>query len=171
MTAGWKAHVASQKQYTEIVNGPSDQCRRSDLTTEESLKLYATAYDPSTIITTPDQIFLTGTKPEQEGQHGNGEEPRSAPHTDSFVNKANHLGVPVTPHSELAKERHVPLFHFERRRSLPPGFEQINEEMFARKDNKFMVFNWAGVQDFASSGTRPVTKISHVEDILLTTIS
>lgn len=40
-------------------------------------------------------------------------------------------------------------------RSIPAGFEQINEDLFARKDNKFMVFNGPGVDSFS---TNAVTK-------------
>eukprot|EP00594_Rhizosolenia_setigera_P015855 CAMPEP_0178972640 /NCGR_PEP_ID=MMETSP0789-20121207/21161_1 /TAXON_ID=3005 /ORGANISM="Rhizosolenia setigera, Strain CCMP 1694" /LENGTH=88 /DNA_ID=CAMNT_0020660181 /DNA_START=76 /DNA_END=342 /DNA_ORIENTATION=+ len=38
------------------------------------------------------------------------------------------------------------------------GFEQINEDLYARKENKFMVFNGVGV-DTWYSGTQPITKI------------
>ena len=40
-------------------------------------------------------------------------------------------------------------------RPIPAGFEQINEDLFARKDNKFMVFNGPGVDSFS---TNAVTK-------------
>ena len=46
------------------------------------------------------------------------------------------------------------------------GFEQINEDLFARKDNKFMVFNSAGVDSW-SSPPQPVTKTRSGIDILI----
>jgi hypothetical protein len=85
------------------------------------------------------------------------------------VKKASRLGIPVIPREELAKSAFTPLYGFSRRRKLPPGFEQINEDMFARKDNKFMVFNGAGVDSW--HGTQPVTKVSLLENILLTTLT
>jgi len=45
------------------------------------------------------------------------------------------------------------------------GFEQINEVFFARRDNKFMVFNMAGMLSWR--GTEPVTKAtSLISDIM-----
>lgn len=50
-------------------------------------------------------------------------------------------------------------------RPIPAGFEQINEDLFARKDNKFMVFNGAGVDSWKSP-PQPVTKTHRGIDIL-----
>jgi len=163
---GWDNFKVSEKQYTEIFEGRIADCTRSDLTTSDSLKLYVSAFDESTGMATADRIFLTGRKPEHERREIPASGVDSAPRTDSFVKKAQRLGIPVL-HAEITKARYAPLFHFERRRSVPPGFEQINEDMFARKDNKFMVFNGAGVQTWTA---QPITKVmSHVD--LLTTLS
>ena len=48
------------------------------------------------------------------------------------------------------------------RRSVPPFFEQINDGMFARKDNKFMVFNEAGADSW--HGVEPETRILQPDD-------
>lgn len=40
----------------------------------------------------------------------------------------------------------------------------INEDMFSRKENKFMVFNGPGVDSWTD--TNPITKISGVERML-----
>jgi len=168
---GWKAHVAAQKQYTEIVDKPVVECRRSDLTTPPSLRLYTTSFNESVPLSTADQIFLTGESIKLESRSDTTKSLQSQPRTDSFVEKAKRLGIPVVLHSEFEKDDPGPLFHSDRRQDVPPGFEQINEDMFARKDNKFMVFNWAGVKDFATSGARPVTKISHSQSILDATLS
>lgn len=162
---GWKNFKVSEKQYTEIVEGTIDNCTRSDLTTADSLKLYTSVFDESTPLTTADRIFLTDRKPDHVPTKIPDSVDSAAPRTDSFVKKAQRLGIPVL-HSEISKARYSPLFKFERRRRVPEGFEQINEDMFARKDNKFMVFNGAGVDSW--HGTQPLTKTSHVDNILKT---
>ena len=84
------------------------------------------------------------------------------------MTRASRLAIPITSHSELLKSRSQPLFQFEKRQPVPAGFEMINEDMFARKDNKFMVFNGAGVASW--KGTKPVTKISGIENMLMGTL-
>jgi hypothetical protein len=166
VSKGWIEFKTSEKQYTEVVQGSMDQWRRSDLSTAESLKLYASMYDESTPVSTSDQIFLTGRNPphaKKQSSRPSGDT-MPVPRTNAFVKKANRLGIPVTSHEESTS--FSPLFQFERRRPVPPGFEQINEDMFARKDNKFMVYNGAGMRKW--NGTQPVTKISTP---LLTTLS
>jgi len=117
-----------------------------------------------------DHIFLTDSKPKLE----DAKNPRStavgasAPiRTDSFVKKAQRLGIPVLP-AEEARAKYVPLFQFERRRPIPPGVEQINEDMFALKHNKFIVLNGAAVDSWRHGVA--VTKVSHAENILLTAL-
>jgi hypothetical protein len=162
---GWHDYKTSEKQYTEVVKGSMDEWRRSDLSTEDSLKLYTSMFNSETTVTTSDQIFLGGFK-ENEGSRLSSVKTETVPRTNAFVRKANRLGIPVTPHEEITSS--PPLFHSDRRRNVALGFEQINEDMFARKDNKFMVFNGAGMDSW--NGTQPVTKIAHVEGILLTTL-
>jgi hypothetical protein len=165
----WNNHRNVQRQYIEIVEGSIDNCVRSEMTTPDSLRLYAMNSDASTPLSVADQIFLTGRRPGEsfvKTSQAPGEPTKRA---DTFVKKARRLGIPVIPREELAKSAFTPLYRFSRRRVLPPGFEQVNEDMFARKDNKFMVFNGPGVDSW--HGTQPLTKISHIEDILLTTLS
>lgn len=166
---GWSDYMNAQRQYTAIVEGAIDKCCRSDLTTAESLRLYAMCSDASAPLTIADRIFLTGRKPDDLPSKSTPASEEWSSKTDAFVKKAARLGIPVIPREELAKSSYTPLFRFDRRRVLPSGFEQINEDMFARKDNKFMVFNGVGVD--AWHGTQPLTKLCHVEDILLTTLS
>lgn len=165
---GWNSFKSSERLYSELVNGSIDSCRRGDLTTEESLMLYTRPFDPSTSLTKADQIFLTGEKVDTVEHKNCPELTNLQPSRDALVKKATRLGIKVFPHDEMDKAKYKPLFHFDRRRPIPPGFEQINEDMFARKDNKFIVFNGSGVDSW--TGNQPITKISHVENILLTTL-
>lgn len=164
----WHDHRNAQRQYTEIVEGDIGS-GRSEMTTAASLRLYSKYSDSSTPLTVADRIFMIGRKPDDliKGRShflDNGSKPSGA-----FVKKASRLGIPVIPREELAKTAFKPMYSFSRRRVLPPGFEQINEDMFARKDNKFMVFNGAGVDSW--HGSQPLTKISNAEDILLQTLN
>jgi hypothetical protein len=164
----WRDHRNAQRQYTEIVEGSIDSCVRSEMTTHDSLRLYAMNSDASTPLSVADRIFLTGRKPGGTIVKTSKLSDESAK-ADSFVKKACRLGIPVIPREELAKSAFTPLYRFSRRRVLPQGFEQINEDLFARRDNKFMVFNGAGVDSW--QGTQPLTKVSRVEDILFKTLS
>jgi hypothetical protein len=144
-----------------------EQCSRGDLTTSDSLKLYTSEFDPSTTLAPADVIFLRGRRLERKGGKERIRSHEKVPCTNDFVRKAARVGVPVIPYSEIEKSKFTPLFPFGRSRFVPEGFEQINEDMFAKKDNKFMVFNGAGIDAF--TGSRPVTKIAHEDDILFTT--
>ncbi len=78
---------------------------------------------------------------------------------ESFIRKAASKGF------NIAKKSPSSLIEFRSQQPIPNGFEQINEGLFARKDNKFMVFNWAGVDSWTSP-PQPVTKKNRGMDIL-----
>ncbi len=78
---------------------------------------------------------------------------------DSFIRKAASKGI------NIAKKSPSSLIEFRSQRPIPNGFEQINDGLFARKDNKFMVFNWAGVDSWTSP-PQPGTKKNRGMDIL-----
>jgi hypothetical protein len=164
VAAEWERCNKAEKQYAEVLQA-TPACRRSDLTTGNSLNLYASLVDEDTELSIPDMIFLLGKKPAE----ASGETPRKCLDADKnkvpFVEKAARMGVPIVPHAEVMKCKSPPLFQFERQRKVPAGFEQINEDMFARKDNKFMVFNGAGVDSW--KGSNPLTKVSRMEEDLL----
>jgi hypothetical protein len=169
VTKGWHSFTTSEKQYSEIVEAPIPGCRRSDLTTTESLKLYASMFDESTQLSTADLIFALGEKPDGESPPNQSRPVDAAPRSTSFVKKASRRGITITSYEDIAKAKSTPLFKPDQRRPVPAGFEQINDDMFARKDNKFMVLNGAGVSSW--HGANPITKISHVDDVLLSTLT
>jgi len=175
---GWKRFEVAEQQYKEVLNTASVGCRRSNLTTAESLKLYSSFFDNSTPLSDVDKIFLFGPKVSNNRNTDNplptggaSDEQASAkikPKKESparisdFVQKASTLGVNITSHEVISNEVSPALFTVDRNRRVPLGFEQINEDLFARKDNKFMVFNGAGVETW--NGTTPVTKIAGIEE-------
>lgn len=48
MYSGWRHQAKAEKTYNEIVDMTSIGCRRSDITTESSMKLYTSFFDQST---------------------------------------------------------------------------------------------------------------------------
>jgi hypothetical protein len=170
VTKGFHSFTTSEKQYSEIVEASIPGCRRSDLTTAESLKLYVSMFDESTQLSTADLIFVLGDKPDCESPPSQLRPVNPPPRSTSFVKKAARRGITITSYEDIAKAKSAPLFMLDQRRPVPPGFEQINDDMFARKDNKFMVLNGAGVSSWQSR-ILAITKISHVDDVLLSTLT
>ena len=176
VAVGWKRYINAEQQYAEVVDNSRAQCRRSDLTTEKSLELYSSFFDDSAPISQLDMTYLLGEKPKlgQSGAKAASREVRRTTFADkddkapSFAEKASRLGISIPSSSDIEKWKSPPLFTFERKGGVPAGFEQINEDLFARKDNKFMVLNGAGVDSW--DGTQPKTKLKGIEeDVLLGT--
>jgi len=157
----WDRHLAAEKQYHETCIGGSTKFRRSDLTTTNSLKLYTSFFSPDQAMTTTDLTVLLGeTLEENETKIKSGHVVLSERNSE-FVTRASKKGISITSHQQLAPT--CPLFQFGRR-AVPAGFEMINEDMFSRKENKFMVFNGPGVDSWTD--TNPITKISGIEKML-----
>jgi hypothetical protein len=162
---GWDQHVTAEKQYHETCLPGSSKYRRSDLTTTNSLKLYATFFSPDQVMAVPDLSVLLGETPSSEVRRKPGHV-NVKDRGNDFVAKAARKGIDITSHEDLSKSQS--LFGFGRLHAVPPGFEMINEDMFSRKDNKFMVFNGPGVDSW--SGNSPMTKISGIEQMLAGTL-
>lgn len=163
---GWEKTKVAEAQYAEIVNKPKVACRRSDLTTAASLSLYASFFDDSTALSALNLTYICGerqTRPKSGESDGVNKNEASRKHEqNNFVSKASRLGVCIKSYADIAKEKAPPLFNFERSGEVQSGFEQINEDLFARKDNKFMVFNGAGMDSW--NGTEPITKVATLTD-------
>lgn len=174
VAGGWKRYINAEQQYAEVVDNSKAQCRRSDLTTERSLELYSSFFDDSTPVSQLDMTYLLGENPEVNKSSTSRRVDSKRPLLDenedgktlSFAEKANRLGVSIPSASDIEKSKSPPLFSFDRKGGVPAGFEQINEDLFARKDNKFIVLNGAGVDSW--NGTQPKTKLQGIEeDVLL----
>ena len=162
----WQRHLEAEKQYQETCSNGSLKFVRSDLTTTNSLKLYSSFFSPDQAMTTTDLTALLGENLDKENRR-NIEDHTEVPGLErkpQFVARAAHKGISITSHEELSRTTSRPLFQFERRRPVPAGFEMINEDLFSRKENKFMVFNGPGVDSW--NGATPVTKISGIEKLL-----
>ena len=82
----------------------------------------------------------------------------------SFILKAASRGINIRKKSPRSRDKED-VVEFHTQRPIPAGFEQINEDLYARKDNKFLVFNGAGVASWTSP-PQPVTKTRRGVDIL-----
>jgi len=60
---GWAKQELAEHQYMEMLDTSNIGCRRSDLTTEESMKLYSSFFDDSTPLSILDLTFLMGSSP------------------------------------------------------------------------------------------------------------
>jgi hypothetical protein len=158
---GWDQHMTSEKQYHETCLPCSSKYRRSDFTTANSLRLYTSFFSPDQAMVVPDVAVLLGETPSSEVRRKPGHV-HVKDRGNDFVAKAAKKGIAITSHEDICKSQ--PLFSFGRKHAVPPGFEMINEDMFSRKDNKFMVFNGPGVDSWA--GNTPMTKISGIERML-----
>ncbi len=178
--AAWTSYSKAEKVYSETFQPPALSCRRSDLTTADSLRLYASFFDDDTQLMSPHQDFLLGGKSSppppssrdpavSSSSRPASSEVKDTTSTTSFVKKAARVGIQIPSYEEIGKSKAQPLFPVESRKRIPSGFEQINEDLFARKDNKFVVFNGAGIDSWTWSN--PVTKLSSMEeDFLLSLI-
>ena len=79
----------------------------------------------------------------------------------AFILKAASRGINIRKTSSRSREEEANLSQFSGH-PIPTGFEQINEDLYARKDNKFMVFNGPGVESWVSP-PQPVTKTKGID--------
>jgi hypothetical protein len=169
ISSGWNRRVRAEKNYSEAIAEPDHRSTRSSLTTTSSLQMYASFFPHENGLSTQDLSFIAGDRAEvpqtriKPGYVDLDDRPLS------FVTRAKRLGIPITSHADLIKSKSQPLFQFQQRKGVPSGFEMINEDFFARKDNKFMVFNGAGVDSW--KGTEPVTKTTGIDKMLRGTLS
>mmetsp|Transcript_30450 Transcript_30450/g.49801 ORF Transcript_30450/g.49801 Transcript_30450/m.49801 type:complete len:553 (-) Transcript_30450:394-2052(-) len=177
--SGWKHLAKAEKSYSEIVDMSSIGYRRSDITTDSSMKLYSSFFDQSSEISPLEHAYAIGerlpndpTKPLRRSTRPC--EKVSGPDKDlrsfdeaSFILKAASRGINIRKKSSRSRDKddNINIIEFHTQRPIPAGFEQINEDLFARKDNKFMVFNGAGVDSWKSP-PQPVTKTHRGIDIL-----
>jgi hypothetical protein len=167
VSESWSRLLSSEKQYQEMVQESSSRYRRSDLTTAKSLKLYTSFFSPDQALAVPDLAMLLGDTPPIIDGRGVQESPRLERGDTKFVRRAAEMGIPIASHAELAKARDRPLFDFDQQ-IVPAGFEKINEDMYSRKDNKFMVFNGPGVNSYSNT---PVTPTAGIDKMLEGTLT
>jgi hypothetical protein len=184
-TAGVKETIAigcerfakSRRAFSEMLEGSSLEFKRSDLTTESSLRLYCSLFDDQQVsLSQADMSYILGEK--KSGPCNNikntssstvaatpvlAAELRDSNHENNHENSIG--GGSIVSQISLwldgdNHETHIPTQYptfLSAASHVKPGFEQINEDMYARNDNKFLVLNGAGVECW--TGSQPVTKL------------
>jgi hypothetical protein len=150
---GWNRLCEATTQYSEILEPDFTRCQRSGLTSTKSMQLYVSNFDDDLTLMTRDRIFLQAYPAENSMSHYLKDKTVKS---QSFVQKAAQLGFNVTPNEQRSASIPTPLYQSDQKHVTSPEFEQINEDMFSRKENKFMVFNGAGVDSW--SGSQSITK-------------
>jgi len=125
----WKELKDSREINREILEDRNLKSMRSELTTEEGLNLYCKYYDEDSIMGDKELQYMLGPSPDFPSPQGSASG-----------------GALVTVQAGSGRKGHV-----------REGFEQINDDLFARRANKFMVFNGVGMREWT---TKPVTKKS-----------
>lgn len=163
-TAGVKETIAaaserfakSRRAFSEMLQASSLDFKRSDLTTESSLRLYCSMFDDQQAsLSQADMSYILGEKnlslkSESSDSYvqNNISSGSIISHISSWLNGDNR-GIPsFANHHSFVSESHA-----------KPGFEQINEDLYARTDNKFLVLNGSGVESWTS---HPVTKLGGI---------
>merc|ERR1712238_641902 len=142
---GWDRFASSEQTYQEIMESPSIGHQRSDLT-DENASEFAT---PITNKKDDPSVKSCGT---------------SVKDRISFSTKAKIMGFHIVSESDKGKLTPPSLFPQTSVPSIPQGFEQINDDLYARKENKFMVFNGAALETWPP---RPETKLKGIEEDML----
>jgi len=151
---GWDRFSQNEGTYTEIMNTSSICHKRSDLTDKQSLSIYNSFFGYSTPLTNLDVSYIVGSKivkphslvsERQKKKEKSLRTPSGEGMTSTFRSKAKMMGFPVILGKKMNHISKPSLFSRGDEPLVPKGFEQINDDLFARKENKFMVFNGAGL--------------------------
>mmetsp|Transcript_4116 Transcript_4116/g.4702 ORF Transcript_4116/g.4702 Transcript_4116/m.4702 type:complete len:545 (+) Transcript_4116:422-2056(+) len=156
---GWKQFANSEGCYEEIMSGTSMGPRRSDVTDDKSMKLYCSFFDGETPLSNDEMDFIHGNRisnkllPSNVKSTSEKLEPTSTTNNESaLMIKAKKMGYPVNSNRDNATKPSTSLFVHEEVKDIPTGFEQINDDLYARKDNRFIVFNGAGIMPWPPKG-------------------
>jgi hypothetical protein len=142
--SGWNRFEKAEKCYDEVVSSDTLRYGRSDFTDENSLKLYTSFFTNDTLLTDHDVNYMSGTssntfktKTSHIEKNNIQKEEESA-----FMRKARSFNIYK---HDFQKSQPPSLFDPNKEVEIPIGFEQINDGLYARKDNRFMVFNYVGI--------------------------
>ena len=149
----------------EIVSSNSLYHRRSDFTDENSMRLYCSFYGEDAILSELDVAYMTRGQVNAEKKNPQSYEEEKSTNFSSFMQKAEILGIEIQQSSSSNKDPPA-LFHHDEVRKIIPGFEQINENLFARKYNRFMVFNRIDIESWPPKSKTKIGGIVQDMDLL-----
>jgi len=161
---GWEKLSQSENQFAEVLGDELLKCRRSKLTSDESLRLYASFFDSGTSVSNLEKAYISGQSQIPNDFLSNSKVEKLVKAMDDCVICTSGLDNDdeVNLDSHKAKDDDVLPISSHIRRDVRPEFEQINEDLFAKRDNKFIVFNGKGVDCW--NGTEPVTRLFSIRE-------
>jgi hypothetical protein len=155
----WSRFSKSEQIYREISTQSLAGNQRSDFSDEKSLKLYCSHFPSSSQLSAFDMALISSSAPAYNNHDSSvavyntaGVEKRAS----AFTIKAKQMGYNLLSFNSPTGESTSSLFMDSSKYKIPQGFEQINDDLFARIENKFLVFNAAGLCEWPPV---PVTKI------------
>ena len=151
----------SKQAYSEIIDTTSLGCRRSDLTDEKSMSLYCSFFDEATPLSQLNRTYITGKSLPTNASSSSRQNSKLSSNALGQSESKSRWG------KHMAEKKPPSLFSKETRRSVPEGFEQINDDMFARRDNRFVVFNGTGLDSWRKDSKEPRTKTHGLEDDII----
>lgn len=178
IVAGYDRFSKSHRSYTETENHGNLTFRKSDLTVEESLRLYCSMFDnQESLLSSVDTTFISGQKYSNEPSYARHTTSPKPDESSTVTVSVAVLDAPrelkpeiVTkkPHNqEMTLQRTISKWlndpegtsipSMTLHSKLRQGFEQINDDLYAKKDNKFLVLNGAGISSWTNISPR--TKI------------
>lgn len=159
----WNRFSKSEQIYHEISSKSSVGNQRSDFTDEKSLKLYCSHFPSYTQLSPFDLTLISSVAPASNKAVSLGistvaDVERRA---QAFTTKAKRMGYNLLSYNSPIGESTLSLFKDPRKPTIPQGFEQINDDLYARVENKFLVFNAAGL---CAWPPHPITKIKSPDE-------
>jgi len=155
--SGRDYHSRAKDMYKEILDSSSLRGTRSDLTNESSMKLYCSMFDDQTELSRVNQMYMLGQTSILPLADTSSSSSTSA--------RTKNIGNVWNSDQKMNITSSSTAFISQSRRRVRPGFEQINEDLYARKENKYMVFNGPGVDSWR--GSQPITKVKGIEEDFL----
>jgi hypothetical protein len=139
----------AEKCYDEILSNSSTSRERSDLTDSYSSNLYSSMFSED-IVSNRFDVTYTDKNMKVKNPASNKDEIKQDVDADKcpqLFRKARMVGIDIGS-GFTSKGASPTLFRRHGQNENISGFEQINDNLFARKDNRFMVFNDAGLSDW-----------------------
>jgi len=173
---GWNRFSRSEQCYAEVTNQSPSAMRRSDLTDDKSMKMYYSCFPEATVLSQLDVAYIRGQTKDEASVSISKRNPMPLLDDDNddlvvridsaFKAKATMHGFALRSYDMKLDTSSPSLFSEMKQSHIPEGFEQINEDLYARKDNRFLVFNSPCLGVWPPN---PVTKINCgiTDDILI----
>jgi hypothetical protein len=143
-----KIDTHAETCYDEILSNNSTFHERSDVTDNYSSSLYSSMFSEDVASNDYDVSSMDGNLEVKDLASNNDEIKQNvdAAKCPQLFRKARMIGIDIG--TDLRSNNTSNSFRRHGNNEILHGFEQINDNLFARKDNRFLVFNDAGLSDW-----------------------